>query len=129
MVWVVGHVEAMLLYRPVQRDVLGSLPGPGDHKFLRELILVQLLLAFCGQNAVNEGEGVTVAVVVFFFVPSKQGHGEGLALKAAQEQAAKLLKAFHNWNRALSASWAQPGQGRWASWASADCSLNAEETT
>lgn len=76
MIRVVDHVEAMLLYRPVQRDVLGSLPGPGDHKFLRELILVQLLLAFCGQNAVNECEGVTVAVVVFFFVPSKQGRGE-----------------------------------------------------
>lgn len=68
---VIGHVEAMLFYHPVQRDVLGSLPGPGDHKFLRELVLVQLLLAFCGQNAVNECEGVTVAVVVFFLVPSK----------------------------------------------------------
>lgn len=72
----VDNVEATLFYRPVERDVLGSLPGPGDHKLLRELVLVQLLLAFCGQNAVNECEGVTVAVVVFFFVPSKQGHEE-----------------------------------------------------
>ena len=73
---VVNHIEATLFYRPVECDILGSLPGPGDHEFLCELILVQLLLAFCGQNAVNECEGVTVAVVVVFLIPSKQGHGE-----------------------------------------------------
>lgn len=73
---VVNHVEATLFYRPVECDVLRSLPGPWDHEFLRELILVQLLLAFCHQNAVNECEGVTVAVVVVFFIPYKQGHGE-----------------------------------------------------
>lgn len=66
---VVNHVEAMLFYRPVECDVLGSLPGSGDHKFLCELIFVQLLLAFRGQNAVNESEGITVAVVAVFLIP------------------------------------------------------------
>lgn len=76
MVWMVNRIEATLFYCPVECYVLRSLPSPWDHKFLREFILVQLLLSFCGQNAVNECEGVTVAVVAVFLIPSKQGHGE-----------------------------------------------------
>ena len=65
----VDDVEAVLFYHAVERDVLGSLPRPRDHKLLRELVPVQPLLALCGQDAVNELEGVAVAVVVVFFVP------------------------------------------------------------
>ena len=71
----VGDIEASLFYRTVERDVLGSLPRPRDHELLRELVLVQLLLALCGQDAVNEREGVAVAVVVILFIPYK---GEGV---------------------------------------------------
>lgn len=91
----VGHVEAALLYRPVERDVLGGLPRPWNHILLRELPFAQLLLAFCGQNAVNECEGVAVAVVMVFFVPYKTRtlRGEGWGLKAAQAQAVQLPRA------------------------------------
>lgn len=94
----VNHIETMLFYCPVERDVLGSLPGPRNHEFLCELILVQLLFAFCGQNAVNECEGVTVAVVAVFFIPYKtrKWRREAFALKAAQNRPKKLLKAFYN---------------------------------
>ena len=71
----VGDIEASLFYRTVECDVLGSLPRPRDHELLRELISVQLLLALCGQDAVNEREGVAVAVVVILFIPYK---GEGV---------------------------------------------------
>ena len=76
----------MLLYPSVECDVLGSLPCPRNHVLFRELTLVQLPLAFCGQNAVNEREGVTVAVVMVFFIPYKRRmvRREGLGLKAAQ---------------------------------------------
>lgn len=87
----------MLFCCPVECDVLGRRPCPRDHVFLRELILIQLLPAFRGQNAVNECEGVTVAVVVVFLVPYKTRvfvEKEGLALKAAQEQAVKLPEDF-----------------------------------
>lgn len=92
----VGHVEATFLYRPVERDVLGGLPRPWNHVLLCELTFAQLLLAFCGQNAVNECEGVAVAVVMVFFIPYKTRtlRGEGWALKAAQAQAVQLLRAL-----------------------------------
>lgn len=94
----VNHIETMLLYRPVEHDILGSLSGPRDHEFLCKLILVQLLFAFCGQNAVNECEGVTVAVVAVFFIPYKtrKWRREALTLKVAHKRPRKLLKAFHS---------------------------------
>ena len=72
MIRVVSDVEATLFYCLVEHDVPGSLPDPWDHTFLSESIPVQLLLAFCGQNAANEWEGVTVVAVAVFFTPVRQ---------------------------------------------------------
>lgn len=65
----------MLFDRAVEHDVLGSPPRPWDHEPLRELRSVQRLLALCGQDAVDEGKGVAVAVVLVLFIPYE---GEGV---------------------------------------------------
>lgn len=65
----VSRVEAPLLDGPVERDVLGGQARPWDHVLLRELALLQLLLALHGQDAVNEGQGKARAVVVILFIP------------------------------------------------------------
>jgi hypothetical protein len=69
-------VEAPRFDGPVEHDVLGGQPGPGEHVLLRELALAQLRSAFRDQNTVDEGEGVAVAVVVVFFIPSQKQEGK-----------------------------------------------------
>jgi hypothetical protein len=65
----VSHVEAALLDGPEEHDVLGGQARPRDHVLFCERVLVQLLSAFHGKDAVNEGEGKGQAVVLILFIP------------------------------------------------------------